>query len=58
MLKISKQKLFHTCFTRNDDRTRVLIDWDNDKRCVTGGTNDAFWDRKLYNKLERNRKSI
>ena len=57
MPKNSKQKLYHTCFTRNNDGTRVLIDWDNGKRCIPGGTNQSFWDRKLYNELERNRKS-
>ena len=45
-----KQNLYHTCFTRNKDRTRVLIDWDNRQ-------NNLFWDTKLYNELNRNRKS-
>ena len=34
-----------------------MIDWDNGEQCLTGGTNDPFWDRKLYNKLMRSRKS-
>ena len=57
MSKNIEQKLSHTCFTRNDDKTRVLIDWDNGERCITGGTKDSFWDRKLCNELKRNRKS-
>ena len=47
--------LCHTCFTRKDDRTRVLINWDNGERCITRMTEDPFWDRKLYNEIKRNR---
>ena len=47
------KNLYHTCFTRNCDGTRVLINWDNVKRCITGMTEDPFWDRKLYNEVKR-----
>ena len=47
MLQNVEQKLYHTCFTRKKDGTRVFIDWDNDERCITGGTNDTFWDKKV-----------
>ena len=49
--------IYHTCFTRNNDETRVLIGRDNDEQFVIGGTNDPFWDRKLYYELKRSRKS-
>ena len=49
------KNLYHTCFTRNDDGTRVLINWDNGERCITGMADDPFWNRKLYNKLKRSR---
>ena len=42
MSKNIKRKLYHTCFTRNDDGTMILIDWENGKRCITGGTNNPF----------------
>ena len=38
--------LYHTCFTRNDDGTRVLINWSNGERCITGMTEYPFWDKK------------
>ena len=34
-----------------------MIVSDNSEQCLTGGTNDPLWDRKLYNKLKRSRKS-
>ena len=47
--------LYHTCFTRNDDRTRILVNLDTGKQCTLGMTEDPFWDRKLYNELKRQR---
>ena len=49
------KNLDHTCFTRNDDGTRALIDWDNGEKCIMGMTEDPFWDKKLYNELKRSR---
>ena len=46
---LQNKNLYHTCFTRNGEGTRVLINWDNGERCITGMTEDPFWDRKLYN---------
>ena len=50
-----KKNLYHTCFTRNDNRTCVLTNWENAERGITGVTEDLFWDRKLYNELKRSR---
>ena len=47
--------LYHTCFTRNENGTRILIKRDNAERHITGMTEDSFWDRKLYSELKRDR---
>ena len=52
-----KKGIYHNCYQRNNDGTRVMIDWENSEQCLTGGTSDPFWARKLHNKLTRNRKS-
>ena len=47
--------MYHTCFTRNDDGTRVLVDLDKGEECVSGMTEERFWDKKLYDVLKRGR---
>ena len=49
------KKLYHTCFTRNDDRTRVLVDLDKGEKCISRMTEERFKDNKLYDKLKRAR---
>ena len=47
--------LYNTCFTRNNDGTHVLVEIDTGELCITGMTEDTFWDRKVYNELKRTR---
>ena len=49
------KKLYHTCFTRNDDRTHVLVDLDKGENCISRMTEEHFWDKKLYDELKRAR---
>ena len=51
------KNLYHTCFTRNDDGTRILINLGKGEKCIMGMNEDPFWDRKLYNELKRSRKA-
>ena len=51
------KNLYHTCFTRNDDGTRILINLNKGEKCIMGMNEDRFWDRKLYNELKRSRKA-
>ena len=52
-----KKGNYRTCFTRKTDGTRVSINWDNSKQCITDEINDPFWDRKFYNELKKSTKA-
>ena len=50
------KKNSHSCYTQNSDGTNIRIRYEKGKQFITGGTNNPFWDRKLYQNTERNRK--
>ena len=50
-----KQRLYHNCFTRNSDGMNIKIEWDKGQRCIYGGMDNPYWDKKLYNKPIRQR---
>ena len=52
----SFEKTFnHSCYTRNNEGTNIPIRYEKGGQCITGGTNNYFWVRKLYQNTERNR---
>ena len=48
--------IYHNCYTRNHGGARIEIEWVKGEKCTYGGTNNQFWDRKIYNMRVRNRK--
>ena len=51
----NEQKLYHNYYTRNSDGTNIETEWDKGHRYIYGGTNNPFWNRKLYNERVRHR---
>ena len=58
MLEKYTRKIYHNCFARNKDGTRIEIDWDNGGKVHLWGrgADDQFWSTKIYNARVRNRK--
>ena len=49
----TNKKLYHTCFTRKNDGTCVLVDLDKGENCIRGMTEQRFWDKQIYDELKR-----
>ena len=49
----TNKKLYHTCFTRKNDGTCVLVDLDKGEKCISGMTEQRFWDKQIYDELKR-----
>ena len=50
-----EKTFYHSCYTRNNEGTNIRIRYEKGEQCITGGTNNSFWVRKLYQNTERNR---
>ena len=51
MSKKEKQKIYDMRLTKNSNRTRVLVGWDNGERCITETKNNPFWANNNLTKL-------
>lgn len=50
------KKNYHSCYTRINDGKFFLKRYEKGKLYITGGTNNPFWNRMLYQNTQRNRK--